>query len=101
MVRDAISHYRFRRAYVAQGYDLNDLPYLSKLFPFGPLFAFVVCLFVVLGQNYSAFVGGTIDWYGIIVSYIGLPLFLALWIGYKIKNKTKVIKLTDCDFQSK
>ena len=97
----AISHYRFRRAYVAQGYDLNDLPYRAKFFPFGPLFAFVVCLIVVLGQNYSAFIGGTIDWYGVIVSYIGLPLFLALWIGYKIKYKTKVIKLTDCDLQSK
>ena len=97
----AISHYRFRRAYVAQGYDLNDLPYRAKFFPFGPLFAFVVCLIVVLGQNYSAFIGGTIDWYGVIVSYIGLPLFLALWIGYKIKNKTKVIKLTDCDLHSK
>ena len=97
----AISHYRFRRAYVAQGYDLNDLPYRSKFFPFGPIFAFVVCLVVVLGQNYSAFVGGTIDWYGVVVSYIGLPLFLALWIGYKIKHKTKVIKLTDCDLQSK
>ncbi len=97
----AISHYRFRRAYVAQGYDLNDLPYRSKLFPFGPLFAFVVCIIVVLGQNYSAFLGGTIDWYGVVVSYIGLPLFLALWIGYKIKHKTKLIKLTDCDLQSK
>lgn len=97
----AISHYRFRRAYVAQGYDLNDLPYRSKFFPFGPLFAFVLCLIVVLGQNYSAFIGGTIDWYGVAVSYIGLPLFLALWIGYKIKHKTKVIKLTDCDLQSK
>ena len=97
----AISHYRFRRAYVAQGYDLNDLPYRSKLFPFGPIFAFIVCLIVVLGQNYSAFVGGTIDWSGVIVSYIGLPLFIALWIGYKIKHKTKVIKLTDCDLQSK
>ena len=97
----AISHYRFRRAYVAQGYDLNDLPYRAKFFPFGPLFAFALCLIVVLGQNYSAFIGGTIDWYGVIVSYIGLPLFIALWIGYKIKHKTKVIKLTDCDLHSK
>ena len=97
----AISHYRFRRAYVAQGYNLNDLPYRAKFFPFGPLFAFALCLIVVLGQNYSAFIGGTIDWYGVIVSYIGLPLFLALWIGYKIKHKTKVIKLTDCDLHSK
>lgn len=31
----AISHYRFRRAYVAQGKALSDLPYRSKWFPFG------------------------------------------------------------------
>lgn len=95
----AISHYRFRRAYVAQGKDLNDLPYRSKLFPFGPLFAFVVCMIVVLGQNYAAFTGGTIDWYGVVVSYIGLPLFLALWFGYKIKHKTKVVALKDADLE--
>jgi lysine-specific permease len=97
----AASHYRFRKAYVAQGHDLADLPYRAKWFPFGPLFAFIVCLIVVLGQNYAAFTGGTIDWSGVIVSYIGLPLFLILWIGYKVKHKTKVVKLTDCDFTNK
>ena len=93
----AFSHYRFRKAYVAQGKDLNDLPYRAKLFPFGPLFAFVVCLIVVLGQNYTAFTGDSIDWYGIVVSYIGLPLFLIIWISYKVKYKTKLVPLKDAD----
>lgn len=93
----AISHYRFRKAYVAQGRDLKDLPYLAPLYPFGPLFAFTVCMIVVIGQNYTAFTGGTIDWYGILVSYIGLPLFALLWIGYKIKYKTKIVSLDKCD----
>lgn len=93
----AISHYRFRKAYVAQGRDLKDLPYLAPLYPFGPLFAFTVCMIVVIGQNYTAFMGGTIDWYGILVSYIGLPLFALLWIGYKIKHKTKIVPLDQCD----
>lgn len=93
----AISHYRFRKAYVAQGRNLSDLPYVAPLYPFGPLFAFTICMIVVLGQNYTAFTGGTIDWYGILVSYIGLPLFAALWIGYKIKHKTKVVPLDQCD----
>lgn len=97
----AVSHYRFRKAYVAQGHDINTLPYRAKLFPFGPIFAFILCMIVVLGQNYSAFVGGTIDWYGVAVSYIGLPLFLALWVSYKIKHKTKVVPLTKCDFNNK
>lgn len=93
----AISHYRFRKAYVAQGRNLSDLPYVAPLYPFGPLFAFTICMIVVLGQNYTAFTGGTIDWYGILVSYIGLPLFAGLWIGYKIKHKTKIVPLDQCD----
>jgi len=97
----AISHYRFRKAYIAQGKDLRDLPYRSKLFPFGPIFAFVLCAIVILGQNYSAFLGGKIDWNGILVSYIGLPLFIIIWLGYKIVKKSKVIPLQECDFNYK
>ncbi|MEK4228053.1 amino acid permease [Solibacillus sp. FSL H8-0538] len=93
----AISHYRFRKAFVAQGNDVNTLPYRAKLYPFGPLFAFTVCMIVVLGQNYTAFTGDDIDWYGVLVSYIGLPLFALFWIGYKIKHKTKIVPLTECD----
>jgi lysine-specific permease len=93
----AICHYRFRKAYVAQGKDLNALPYKSSFYPFGPIFAFALCGFVVLGQNYSAFMGSHIDWNGALVSYIGLPLFLALWLGYKFVKKTKVIPLEQCD----
>lgn len=95
----AFSHYRFRRAFDAQGLDPKLLPYKAKLFPFGPLFAFTVCMIVVIGQNYTAFTGDKIDWYGILVSYIGIPLFLALWFGYKIKHKTKMLPLKDCDLK--
>ncbi len=97
----AISHYRFRKAYIAQGRDINDLPYRAKLYPFGPLFALTVCIIVILGQNYTAFTGGSIDWEGVLVSYIGLPLFGALWLGYKIKHKTKIVPLKECDLDYK
>jgi lysine-specific permease len=92
----AISHYRFRKAYIKQGRDPKKLPYKSPLYPFGPLFALTLCLIVIVGQNYSAFIG-SIDWYGIAVSYIGIPLFVAFWLGYKIKNKTKIVPLEECD----
>ncbi|MGO0062980.1 amino acid permease [Brevibacillus fluminis] len=94
----AISHYRFRKAFIAQGRDLSELPYRAKWFPFGPIFAFVLCMVAVLGQNYSAFLGESIDWNGVMVSYIGLPLFLLLLVGYKIVKKTKVVSLKDCNF---
>ncbi|OCA89047.1 amino acid permease [Pseudobacillus wudalianchiensis] len=94
----AISHYRFRRAYIAQGRDLRDLPYRAKWFPFGPLFALTLCIIVILGQNYSAFTSGAVDWNGAIISYIGLPLFIAVWLGYKFIKKTKIVPLEKCNF---
>jgi lysine-specific permease len=94
----AISHYRFRRAYVAQGLDLNDLPYRARWFPFGPIFAFVLCFVVILGQSMPAFTGGSIDWYGLIVTYLSIPLFLILWLGYKWSKKSKMIPLKECQF---
>ncbi|CAH0344701.1 amino acid permease [Bacillus sp. CECT 9360] len=97
----AISHYRFRKAYVAQGRDLKDLPYRAKWFPFGPLFALILCIIVILGQNYTAFTGGSIDWTSVLVSYIGLPLFLILWLGYKFIKKTKVVSLEEANFDVK
>lgn len=94
----AISHYRFRRGYIKQGYDLNDLPYRSGFFTVGPIFAFILCLTITLGQNYEAFLQDQIDWVGVVATYIGLPLFFAIWFGYKIVKRTKFVRYGEMDF---
>ncbi|MES9736431.1 amino acid permease [Peribacillus frigoritolerans] len=97
----AIAHYRFRKAYAAQGLDMNALPFRAKGFPFGPIFALVLCMIIIIGQGYQAFSSDGIDWNSMFVSYIGLILFFVLWFGYKIKHKTKIIPLEECDLKSK
>ena len=91
----AVSHYRFRRAFIAQGRDLSELPYKAWLFPIGPILAFILCVIIIAGQNYSAFTGDTIDWYGVSVAYIGLPIFFAVYLGYKYIKKTKLVPLKE------
>ncbi|MDY3974751.1 MAG: amino acid permease, partial [Veillonella caviae] len=93
----AIAHYRFRRAFKAQGKDLKAIPYRALLFPFGPIFAIILCLIIMAGQNYTAFMGESIDWYGVSVAYIGIPVFLLVYFTYKTKNKTRVIPLEEVD----
>ena len=93
----AICHFRFRRAYIAQGKDLKDLPYKATWFPFGPLLALIMCIIVTAGQNYSAFTGAEIDWYGASVAYIGIPVFLAVFFYHKLKHKTHLIPLKEVD----
>lgn len=94
----AISHYRFRKGMMAQGLDLSILPYRASAFPFGPVFAFILCMIITLGQNYSAFMADTIDWPGVVATYIGIPLFLGIMFGYKLVKKTKIVKYKEMDF---
>ncbi|WP_203362935.1 amino acid permease [Bacillus sp. REN10] len=94
----AICHYRFRKAYIAQGRDLNELKFKAKWYPFGPLLTLVLCSVVIIGQGSDVISGDTVNWYGMLVSYISLPVFIILWIGYKFIKKTKVVPLKECDF---
>lgn len=93
----AISHYKFRKAFIAQGHSLSELKFTAKLYPFGPIFAMLLCIIVIIGQGTFAFSGGNIDWLGILVAYIGIPLFFILYFGYKFTKKTKMVKPEEAD----
>lgn len=93
----AVCHLRFRRAYLHQGGELHALPYRARWFPLGPLLAFGICMVVMLGQNYGAFSGEHIDWMGLSATYIGIPLFLVMWLGYKWRHRTRVVALHEVD----
>ncbi|MUN65021.1 amino acid permease, partial [Kocuria sediminis] len=92
----AWSHYRFRKAYTTQGHDLAELPYRARFFPLGPVIALALCAVVILGQNYQAFLG-EVDLLAAATAYIGLPLFLALWLGHKLVTGSKMVRYEDAD----
>jgi amino acid permease len=94
----ALCHYRFRRAYLAQGYKLSSLPYYAKGFPFGPIFALCLSVLVILGQQFDSWVLHTVNIDNLIGTYIGLPAFLVLYLGYKFYKRTKLVPLKKCKF---
>ncbi|CAO0803084.1 unnamed protein product [Mucor circinelloides] len=96
----AASHWRFRRAYVAQGKDLSELPFRARLFPIGPIFAFAICLFVIVGQGYDTWMADPPVPADIISCYIGVPVVLILFFGYKFIKKTKMVPLMEVDLDS-
>ena len=91
----AAAHYRFRKAYIAQGKSLDDLVYKAKWYPFGPIVALVLCILVIVGQDLESF--HTLNWQAIGITYMSVPLFIVLYVGYKIKYHTKVIPLDQVD----
>lgn len=122
----SISHWRFRRAYILQGYKLEDLIYKALFFPVGPFLAALLIIFCVFGQGYSAFTtttvncttnhtdlislnenlfvstNGTCEEHSFSLSqflsgYIILPIFILMFVIYKIVYKTRFIPLKDID----
>lgn len=93
----AVCHYRFRKAFIHQNYDLKKLKYTAKWYPFGPILSLVMCTVIIIGQGYSYIKPGSIDWQGLTASYIGIPLFVVLYMWYKVKHKTKVVPLHEVD----
>ncbi|KAJ3187500.1 hypothetical protein HDU85_006791 [Gaertneriomyces sp. JEL0708] len=111
------THYRFRKAFYAQGRDLKDLPYKAWAFPFSSLWGAGICTLVVIFCGYSAFLSGpdddpeTPDVDESIVTgatraskffqnYISVIMMFAFWAGYKLVMKSKMVPLTECDFET-
>ena len=59
----AISHLRFRKAWVAQGRSLDELRFRSRFYPVGPWIAVVLFVAVLLGANVSIFQQAQISWW--------------------------------------
>ncbi|MDR1574162.1 MAG: amino acid permease [Clostridiales Family XIII bacterium] len=90
----AISHYKFRKAFLAQGHSLNELRYKAMLYPFGPLLAMALCVIVIFGQF---FVNDDFTLLGFFVAYVGAVMFLLIFVIYKVVKRTKGIKPADAD----
>ena len=93
----AVCHYRFRKAFIHQEYDLKKLKYTAKWYPLGPILSLVMCTVIIIGQGYSYIKPDSIDWQGLTASYIGIPLFVILYAWYKVKYKTKLVPLHEVD----
>jgi len=94
----AFCHLRFRMAYKAQGRSLKDLPFVSRLYPFGPIYVLVVCFVILLGQGYTAFSPFSVK--SFLSAYVTLPFIVLLYVGNKLWAKTTILRLVDVDLDT-
>ncbi|MFM0208593.1 amino acid permease [Paraburkholderia sediminicola] len=93
----AVSHYRFRKGLLKQGFSVEQLPYRAKWFPFGPIFALALCLVISLGQDYQAFFAPRIDWMEVLSIYVWVPLFVVIWLGYRRIRRSGLVRYEDME----
>ncbi|KAI8993603.1 amino acid permease/ SLC12A domain-containing protein [Pilobolus umbonatus] len=95
----AAVHVRFRRAYVRQGRNVDELPYKAFAYPYSGIFASVLCILIILGQGYVSFTP-TFDAITFVTCYIGLVPFILCYVGHKIITKGKIVPLEEVDFET-
>lgn len=94
-----ISHIRMMAGMRAQGIDRNTLPYKS---PFQPYFDYVslsVISLVILFKGFTAFVHA-FDVKAFCVNYVGLPIAILLFLGYKTIKRTTFVKAVEMDLST-
>jgi len=72
--------------------------YRSPLQPYAAMWAIFWVSFYILVSNISVF--WIWDTSQFVASYINLPIFLSLFVGYKLRYKTKIAPLTELDLVS-
>jgi S-methylmethionine transporter len=80
----SISHYKFRKIYLAEGGKLEDLKYKSPWFPFVPVMGAIMCVVVMIGVG--------IDPEQRIALYCGIPFCVVCYWVYHMTRKVQVKK---------
>jgi yeast amino acid transporter len=93
-----ITHVFFVRARRAQGVADIQLRYKAPLGIWGSYFGIFAITILILIKNFSVFVhsdvaGGTygdFDYKNFITGYLGVPIFIVMFVGYKVFYKTEL-----------
>ncbi|KAJ5191940.1 uncharacterized protein N7498_010925 [Penicillium cinerascens] len=96
-----LTHLSFVRARRAQGIDDKDLSFKAQFGPAGTWLALALCLFISTTMIFGAFSfeSGEIkfDYRSFVASYIGIPIYLSLYIGHKVARKSKHVIPSEVD----
>ncbi|CAJ0679576.1 amino acid permease [Ralstonia mannitolilytica] len=96
----ALAHYRFRKGFVSQGHSVRQLAYRSPFFPFGPIMVAILCVVIILGQNTKALLAPLENLGAFLSTYCGVFVFVAIWLGYRWKFKTRFVPYAQMQFST-
>lgn len=94
------TYLRFYYGLRYHGISRDSLPYKSPLQPFLAYFAICFCIIIAVFNGYDAFFPGRFSAKSFIPPYIDIPIFLGLFLGYKLVMKTKFVRLSEMDLWS-
>lgn len=94
----ALCHYRFRKAWMVQGHELDELTYCSKWYPYGEIVTLVITIGLILFANMWIFTDSEFSYFAFISNYGVIPLFGVMYLTYKKIKHTRLIPYEKVDF---
>ncbi|KAI0781866.1 general amino acid permease 1 [Abortiporus biennis] len=91
-----ITYLFFYRGFKAQGFDRKKLAYYSVFQPYLAYWGIFWTIIFILVNGFTVFWHFTAAKF--LTSYINIPLFFALYFGWKIYKRTKIWKPLEMDF---
>lgn len=92
-----IAYLRFRSALKAQGVNRNTLIFKSPFQPYAAWFALIFFAIIVLFNGFAVFTKGNWSIDGFLTAYIGIPIYLGLYLFWKLLKRTPFVKASRAD----
>ena len=75
-----VTYLRFRKACAVQGVSV---PYRARVQPYAVWICLPLFIFLLLMNGFTVFYPGNFTASGFLTTYLGIPIFLTLWLGHK------------------
>ena len=92
-----LSSIGFRRALKAQGVPEKDMPFRAPFQPYLAWIAMIFFLIVIFLNGFFVFIKGNWSIDDFVTSYVGIPIFVVLYLFWKIFKRTPFVKPESCD----
>lgn len=96
-----ITHISFVRARRVQGIADETLVYKARFGLPGTCLALALCLFIAAAMVVDSLPSESTEWRfdytSLVASYVGIPLYLCLYVGYKMTVKSKRVSPAEAD----
>ncbi|ORY35551.1 putative amino acid transporter [Naematelia encephala] len=92
------SHIGFMRGMKAQGLSRDTLPYKAPFQPYLSYFALFFTCLLSFFKGFDAFM--PFDYKSFITHYIGIPVYVFGYTGYKLIRRTRYVRLNEMDLSS-
>ncbi|KAL9635645.1 MAG: hypothetical protein Q9164_003327 [Protoblastenia rupestris] len=98
----SIAYIRFHAALKAQGVDRNTLAFKSPFQPYTAYFCLIFFALVAIFNGFYVFGSATkkFDVNDFITAYVGIPIYFALYLFWKVFKRTGFVRAGEADIQT-